>query len=251
MKNTKKNTIKLLILIFSIILLTSLYNLGKSLYNIYSTNNKLNNIMNLKTETNTNKLNGKDIIPELNNLYSENKDTIGVLKIPNTNVNYPVMQSKSDSEYYLSHDFYKNDDKNGLPFLDYRNNIENPSSNLIIHGHNMKSGLMFNTLTKYKNKDFLSEHRKIVFNTLFEESEYEIISVFLSKIYNKDDNVFKYYQFINASNETEFNNYITNIKKLSIYEIDSTASYGDSLITLSTCDYTEENGRLVVVAKKI
>ena len=79
----------------------------------------------------------------------------------------------------------------------------------------------------------------------------KIISAFESKIYNDSEEVFKYYNFINANNEEEFNNYITNIKKLSIYDTHKTAEYGDELITLSTCAYHTKDGRFVVVAKKI
>lgn len=249
MKN--KIIIKSLIIISLVILIFSGVKLTLSFYEIYNSNNKLEKIMNHKnTSYKKVKVNNKNILPELNKLYSENKDTIGILKIPDTKVNYPVMQNKNDPEFYLSHDFYKNEDKNGLPFLDYRSDWLTPSTNLIIHGHNMKNGLIFNTLTKYKDKEFFESHKTIIFNTLFEESEYEIVSVFLTKIYNKDENVFKYYQFIEANNEDDFNNYIYNIKKLSLYKINSTAKYGDSLITLSTCEYSQEDGRLVIVARK-
>lgn len=251
MKN-KRLKLNLLIIFFITVFIISVTNLFIYFFNTYKSNKKLEEIVK-KVETKTQdeiKLDNQAIIPELSKLYSENKDTIGILKIPNTKINYPVMQNNSDPEFYLSHDFYKNKDNNGLPFLDHRSNWKKPSSNLIIHGHNMKNGLIFNTLTRYKDKNFFESHKDIVFNTLFEESEYEIISVFLSKIYNENEDVFKYYEFIDSNNENEFNNFVENIKNLSLYNIDSSAKFGDSLITLSTCEYSQEDGRLVIVARK-
>lgn len=251
MKN-KRLKLNLLIIFCITVFIISGTNLFMYFFNTYNSNKKLEEIVK-NTETKIHeeiKLDNKSIVPELSKLYNENKDTIGILKIPNTKVNYPVMQNTNDPEFYLSHDFYKNEDKNGLPFLDYRSDLEKPSTNLIIHGHNMKNGLIFNTLTKYKNKDFFESHKNIIFNTLFEESEYEIISVFLSKIYNEDENVFKYYEFVDSNNKNEFNKFIENIKNLSLHNIDSTAKFGDSLITLSTCEYSQEDGRLVIVARK-
>ena len=96
------------------------------------------------------------------------------------------------------------------------------------------------------------EHKIIKFTTDKEDAEYEIISVFLSRVYYKHEkDVFRYYYFIDAKNEKEFNDYVENSKKVSLYNIDSTAKYGDQLLTLSTCEYSQEDGRLAVVAKKI
>lgn len=112
-------------------------------------------------------------------------------------------------------------------------------------------GQMFETLTKYKKKDFYEKHKTFEFNTLEGTATYQIIAVFQSQVYYKNQNIFKYYFFKDAKNEEEFNTYIQNIKKLSMYDIKETATYGDQLITLSTCDYHVEDGRFAVVAKKI
>jgi len=110
---------------------------------------------------------------------------------------------------------------------------------------------MFVDLLNYKNEDYYKTHKTIRFTTNEEDAEYEIISVFLSRVYYKTEtDVFRYYYFINAENEEEFNEFVNNSKKASLYDIDATAQYGDQLLTLSTCEFSQKDGRLAVVAKK-
>jgi sortase B len=193
-------------------------------------------------------------------IYKENPDFIGWLSIENTQINYPVMQTLSDENYYLKRGFDKQNNENGCLILDTQSLAgvgtkekyeEAPSTNLIIHGHNMKSGAMFGELDLYKDKAYEENHNIICFDTLYEKREYKIIAVFYSEVFKKSDEVFKYYQFFNATNEEEFQEFYTNIKKLSIYNIDETAQFGDEFITLSTCSYQTDNGRFVVVGKRV
>ena len=126
-----------------------------------------------------------------------------------------------------------------------------PSSNLLIYGHRHEQGIMFEDLTKYQKESFYKQHPNIKFMTNNEESEYEIISVFLSRVYYKSEkNVFRYYIFIDAQNEEEYNEYVKNCKSASLYDTGKTAKYGEQLMTLSTCSYHTEDGRLAVVARK-
>ena len=183
-------------------------------------------------------------------LQKENADIVGWLEIENTNISYPVLQGE-DNEYYMTHNYKKEKSKNGSIFLnkDYDWNI--PSSNLLMYGHNLGNGTMFQELLKYQNKEFYNNHKVIRFTTAKEDAEYEIISVFKSRVYYKSEqNVFRYYYFINANTEEEYNNYVENAKKASIYEIEPTAKYGDQLITLSTCSYHVKDGRFAVVGRK-
>ncbi|QTH42594.1 class B sortase [Cohnella sp. LGH] len=189
------------------------------------------------------------MLSEYQELYERNPDMIGWLTIDNTRIDYPVMQNPQDEEYYLDHDFDKKDNKNGLPFLDAQNRIDE-SDILLLHGHNMKSGLMFADLLNYKKESYYKEHSTIQFNTLYEKAEYEIVGVILSEVYRKSDDVFKYYQVEKAGTPDEFDSYVENIKKLALYDTGVTAQYGDRLIVLSTCEYSTENGRLAVVARK-
>lgn len=96
------------------------------------------------------------------------------------------------------------------------------------------------------------EHPTIRYSTLYEEEEYEIAAVFLSKIYKKSEtDVFKFYQFYDAQTEAEFDEFVRSVKELELYETGVTPEYGDELITLTTCEYSQENGRMVVVARKV
>ena len=187
---------------------------------------------------------------QVKELKKENEDIIGWLEIKDTNINYPILQG-TDNEFYLTHNYKKEKVTGGSLFLDKSYDFSVPSSNLLIYGHRNKKGIMFEDLLKYKDEQFYKEHPKIRFTTTEDDSEYEIISVFYSKVYYQDEkNVFRYYYFINAENEEEYNEYVNNAKKASIYDTEKTAKYGDQLLTLSTCEYSQSNGRFVIVAKK-
>lgn len=187
---------------------------------------------------------------QVKELKKENEDIIGWLEIKDTNINYPILQG-TDNEYYLTHNYKKEKVTGGSLFLDKNYDFSIPSSNLLIYGHRNKKGIMFEDLLKYKDEEFYKEHSKIRFTTTEDDSEYEIISVFYSRVYYQDEkDVFRYYYFINAENEEEYNEYINNAKKVSIYDTGKIAEYGEQLLTLSTCEYSQANGRFVIVAKK-
>lgn len=188
---------------------------------------------------------------QVKQLQGQNTDIVGWLEIENTNINYPVLQG-ADNNYYMTHNYKNEKSKNGSIFLEANYNWNIPSNNLLIYGHNLGNGMMFQELLKYEKKSFYQEHPVIRFTTAEEDTEYEIISVFKSRVYYKSEkNVFRYYYFINNESEEEYNEFVKNAKNASLYPIDATASYGDQLITLSTCSYYVEDGRFVVVGRKI
>ncbi|MCI8470666.1 MAG: class B sortase [Clostridia bacterium] len=188
---------------------------------------------------------------QLEELKKENQDIVGWIEIEGTNINYPVLQG-TDNQYYMKHTYKKEDSKDGSIFLDKSYDWNIPSSNLLLYGHNNKNGTMFQDLLKYKEESFYKEHPTIRFTTIDEDCQYEIISAFLSRVYYQDEqNVFRYYYFINANNEVEYNQYIEESKKASLYDTGKSATYGEQLLTLSTCSYHTEDGRFAVVAKKI
>ena len=191
-----------------------------------------------------------DVLDEYKTLYEKNKKLIGWLKIDDTIIDYPVMQT-GDNSYYLEHNFNQEYDKNGSLFLDYNCSIYPRSTNLIIYGHHMKSGQMFGQLQKYAKQSYGEKHSIITFDSIYEKATYQVMYVFRSQVYNEDDLVFKYYQFIDANSEKEFDSYMNEMAKMSLYDTGVTASYGDSLLTLSTCDNSQTDGRFVVVAKRI
>lgn len=192
----------------------------------------------------------KEVFEKMAELKEKNSDLVGWIKIEDTNINYPVMQT-TNNKYYVDRNFDREYTSMGSLFLDKDCSLTKPTANLLIYGHRNKSGQMFETLTKYKEKSFYESHKTFEFTTLDTIDTYQIIAVFQSQIFYKNQNVFKFYFFKDAKNEQEFNNYIQNIKRLSMYEIEDTAKYGEQLMTLTTCDYHVEDGRFVVVAKKI
>ena len=197
----------------------------------------------------TNNQNSERIL-KVQKLQEENSDIVGWLEIEGTSINYPVLQG-TDNEYYMTHNYKKQKSKNGSIFLTKDYDWSIPSSNLLMYGHNLNNGTMFQELLKYAKEEFYKEHPIIRFTTNKEDAEYEIISVFKSRVYYKTEkNVFRYYFFVNANSEAEYNEFVQNAKKASIYDIDKTAKFGDQLITLSTCSYHVEDGRFAVVGRK-
>ena len=184
------------------------------------------------------------------NLFEKNSDMICWLDIEGTEISYPVMYTPDDPEYYLHRDFDGEYSYSGMPFLDSRCDIDK-SSNLIIYGHNMKTGKMFHDLLKYENESFYKNHKYIQFDTIYGNGTYEVIAAFRTHILTEKEDGFRYYQFFNAEDKSAFNQYVSGCKALTGYTIDTDASYGDSLLTLSTCAYHTDNGRFVVVAKKL
>lgn len=184
--------------------------------------------------------------------YLQNEDMAAWLKIEDTKIDYPVMQTMEDENYYLKRGFDKKSNQNGCLILDTDSVLsQTPGTNLIIHGHNMKSGEMFGGLTKYEDQSYCEAHKYIQLYTKECLRNYEVIAVFRSQVFKKTDEVFKFYKFFQADTQEEFDNWYENIMALSEYDTGVTAEFGDRFITLSTCVYHVENGRLVVVAKEI
>ena len=183
---------------------------------------------------------------DINKLYEENKDIVGWLKIDNTTINYPIMQNINDPNYYLHRDFYKNYSSYGTPYMAKQCNLN--SDNIVIYGHHMKNNKMFGELEKYKSKDFYNNHKIITFTTLEKEYSYEIFAVFKTTVYTK--NTFRYYENINFENKKMYNDFINICKDKSLYQTGIEIKDKEKLITLSTCEYSNKNSRLVIVARK-
>ena len=193
----------------------------------------------------------KAFIPEYAELYSQNNDMVGWIKVEDTKINYPVMQSIDEPNFYLKHGFDKGYTDYGCPYIQENCDVEKPSDNLVIYGHNMKDGSMFSGLMKFKDKDFWEKHKNISYDTLTDHYEYEIVAVFKTVVYTNSPESFKYYHFTDATDKAEFDEYIVKCKELALYDTGVSAEYGDKLISLSTCEYSRTNGRLVVVAKRV
>lgn len=191
---------------------------------------------------------GGDILAKYKELFLQNEDMVGWISIAGTTINYPVMQTKNNPNFYLKHNFEKEYSDLGIPYVQENCDLST-SDNLIIYGHHIKGQKMFGALEDFKSQSFYEEHRTIQFDTLTEQAGYEIVTVFKTVAYSSAG--FRYYDFVDAESEEDFNAYIAKCRELALYDTGVTAEYGDRLITLSTCEYSAQNGRLVVVAKKV
>lgn len=188
-------------------------------------------------------------LPEYIEVSALNPDMVGWIQIEGTKIDYPVMQTPDSPEYYLHKDFYGNYSSHGCIFAREQCDITTPSDNITIYGHNMKDGSMFGSLKNYQSQSYWQEHRYIYFDTLTERHTYEIFAVFTTTATKGKG--FAYHQFVDADDQAEFDGYISDCQAAALYDTGITPQYGDKLITLSTCEYSQKNGRLVVVAKRI
>lgn len=185
-------------------------------------------------------------------LFLQNPDMAAWLVIEGTKIDYPVMHTPQEENYYLYRDFYGNEDKAGCLLLDVESSLYGDvTTNQIIHGHNMKAGTMFGELDRYKEAEYAKEHNLIRLFGKDKEHRYEVIAAFYTQVYLTTDVTFKYYNFFQANTKEEFQYFYDNIKKLSLYDTGIEAEFGDRFLTLSTCSYQVEDGRFVVVAKEV
>lgn len=190
-----------------------------------------------------------ELLPELAELYLLNNDLVGWIRLPGTVLDYPVVQKPEKRDYYLRRDFYGKTKTQGCIYVREECDVFAPSDNLTIYGHRMRNGSMFAPLGNYLEQSFWQENPFIYFDTLKERNQYEIFSVFLTTASLGEG--FEYHTFVDAYSAEDFDGFVANCKELSLYDTGITPGYGDKLITLSTCDKSLTNGRLVVVARKI
>lgn len=197
---------------------------------------------------------GKRIQKKFEQLYRKNHDFIGWITIADTNVDYPVMYTPNDSEqgeYYIHRDYDGQYSAAGLPFVDGNCEIEPPTDNMILYGHNMNAGTMFHDIIQYADEEFYNSHKTFTFDTIYGDGTYEVVAMFYGQILPEESTSFKYYQFVNAGSEQEFLNFVENIKAMSVIDTGVKVKYGDKLVTLSTCAYHVKDGRFAVIAKKL
>ena len=181
-------------------------------------------------------------------LHEKNPDCVAWITIEGTVIDYPVMYRPNPKNYYLHRDFNGNHASAGALFI-AENCDPDDSDNVIIYGHHMNSGKMFAALNKYKKQSFYEEHKRIVYETLNGQETYEVMFAFTTPVYTGHD--FEYYAFSKANSAEEYDAYISACRERALYDTGVTAQYGDKLLTLSTCEYSQKNGRMVVVARKI
>lgn len=177
-------------------------------------------------------------------LIKINSDLVGWIYLPNTSIDYPVVQTV-DNDYYLTHSFEKEESDHGAIYMDYRNIQDSQKMvHTIIYGHYMKDGTMFKSLNNYKTKDYAKQNPFIEFDTLEGPTKWQIFSVYVIRAKNSTLQV-------SFSNEEEYAQYLTMIIEKSMENIGVQATKEDQLLTLVTCSYELKDSRLVIHAKKI
>lgn len=182
-------------------------------------------------------------------LHAQNEDMAGWIYIEDTGLDYPVMYTPNNPEFYLRRGFDKKYAFSGSLFIS--DGCTPDGDHVIIYGHNVKAdGSMFGYLLNYDSYNYFKHHPTIHYDTLEENQEYEILAVFYSEVYTSDDiGAFRYYNYQDLSDPETFDHYIASALTSSLYDTGVTAEYGDKILTLSTCSYHKEDGRFVVVAR--
>ena len=189
------------------------------------------------------------ILPAYRELYAENPDLVGWLRVDGTNIDYPVLQTPGDNEYYLRRGFDRLYATSGSLFLDERCRITpDPTANWLIYGHNMADGSMFGELDAYANEDFWREHPTFTFDTLTEPGTWAVVAVLRTEL-GADE--LPYYTFFDAADRADWQARVDAILALALYDTGVKPEYGDQLLTLSTCGtssvYTDARFALLAV----
>ncbi len=193
---------------------------------------------------------GMTMLPEYQALYQLNSDIVGWVNIGNGLLSTPVMQR--DNEYYLTHNFYGEEDNHGQVFLDERNSPDLSDDNTILYGHNITSDKsMFNVLTNYRDPEFVEQYPTIQVNTLYQKYEYAVAAVYLVSTRPEHGEVFDYINYLKFSTKDAKEAYIAQIEKRSMLDTGVDLTADDKLLTFSTCSYEFADARLVVVARRL
>ena len=183
-------------------------------------------------------------------IYLRNSDFIGWIKIDDTKVDYPVVYTPEDEDFYLRKNFDGDYSIAGTIFVAGGTDLYRPSENIILYGHQMTDNSMFGSIDKYEDEDYYKEHKYIKFNHLQEDAIYEVIAAYKTVSHNMNEyDGFDVYGYVNLDRD-KFDYFVSESKKATKYNT-SDVKYGDNLIMLSTCSYHTANGRFVVLAKKV
>ncbi len=256
----KKIVYNILIVLFALVFIFALYKLGSTLWDYHENQELQGGLQEIFHQQNSNSLSetsgeeqeGDESREEshvisidktgLEMIYEMNNDTVGWLSVPGMGVDQPVVWKQSDNDYYLYRDFYKKNRSAGTLFLDGYNNPKGENQNLVIYGHRMKDGSMFGNLGYYMSQSFYRNNKTFTYETL--EGTY-LCEVFAVYRCNTSLNYVQTY----FPTEESFNTYVQQCKELAAYNTGITPKYGETLMTFSTCDYEEENGRMVLHAR--
>lgn len=186
-----------------------------------------------------------EILPEYQVLVDWNPDFVGWLEIVDTKINYPVVQTPENPEYYLYRHFDGERNSRGCLFAEATCDVA-LSDNITVYGHNMADGTMFAGLLRYTDPSFWESHPLIRFDSRREHRNYRIFAVFRTTAIAGEG--FPYHQFTDAESEADFNAFIDHVLAISLYSTDITPQYGDQILCLSTCESYKDHERFVVAA---
>ncbi len=189
--------------------------------------------------------------------YEKNNDLVGWITVPNTAIDYPVVQAK-DNDYYLRRSFYKIYDRRGTIFMDNECNPKELVKNTVLYGHNYLDSTMFSDLEKYKSLDFYKTAPVIEFNTIYKSYKWKVFAVYLTTVEPKDDNGYALYYIYPFMTDDNFEDYLQAVKKRTIINTGVDVRKTDKMLTLSTCTRDmdlpgrgETNARCVVLARLV
>jgi len=187
-----------------------------------------------------------ETLPQYLPLFEQNSDMAGWLTVPDTPIDYPVMYTPDNRDFYLRKAFDKSYSISGTLF------IATPWSDehTLIYGHHMKNDTMFGSLQKYEDPAYWETHKTVIFSTLTQRREYEVMACFRGQAVVKENN-FQYWDYADLSDPERFQEYVDQVMEAALYSTDVTARPGDELLTMSTCSYHVSDGRFAVVCKRV
>lgn len=180
-------------------------------------------------------------------LRTQNGDMVGWIHIPDTVIDYPVMHTPEAPNYYFHRDFYGKYSSYGMIYIDGACRLDESSPNLLLYGHHMRNGAMFASIEKYSSRDYWEQHPEIYFSTPQEDGVYEVMAAFRIQAGETGE---AFMAMLAARTEEDYEKLIQYIDRHKIYQTGITAQWPEPLITLTTCEYTNEDGRFLVIAKK-
>lgn len=180
-------------------------------------------------------------------LYAQNPHVVGWLEM-DPDIALPVVQW--DNSFYMDHDFDGNESVAGTLFVDSRNTLWPQDDHILIYGHNMKDGSMFGSLNNYRNVGFLRATTCIQFNTIYGDAQYVPFALFDASMTKDDPNYFKLIR-LNFSEEQPFDAFLEDVQSRSLFDIPVDVNEDDQLLSLVTCSYSMDNGRFIIMCRKL
>ena len=193
-------------------------------------------------------LSDEDVLPVYKKLHEENENIAGWLYVDGTNLEYPIMQGP-DNKFYLSHDIDGAYDKYGMLILDENCNIAYECPQLIIYGHNVNSGKLFGELLFYKEEAYCKYHPEICFDTIYNRGTYTVFAVVTTTV-NEAEKDGKMFSNWNFADKKTYDDFVSWAKSRSLYQIDYTPKYKDEILSLVTCEHSDDEGRFIVFAAR-